>query len=72
MDLAVLCYVEPKLAPTDGIQFRRTFNPPLHGSPPPLTFHPITLHPITLHPYRSACGIGVASKKTIKNGGQFS
>ena len=56
-----MCYVEPKqhqLMPFGCFQFRRTLNPPLRDSPIPM-----------LHPYKSAYGIGVASKKLSKMAG---
>ena len=52
MDLAVLCYVEPKLAPIDAIWL---FSVQMYPSP-------ATLWLPTLHPYRSTCGIGIARK----------
>ena len=62
MDLAILCYVEMKIAPTAEqmpfgcFHFTQRIN---CGYPPPST----------LHPYRSVCGTGVANKKLSRMAG---
>ena len=51
-------YVEVEKAPTDAIWLFSLY------TYVPLTFH--FMAPPTLHPYRSACGIGIASKNYLK------
>ena len=52
-NVAVLCYVQLKIAPIDAIWL---FS--LYAEDSVAPHHP--------HPYRSACGIGIASKSYLK------